>query len=381
MSCMTAVEPGYIALFRSGELERRAKALESRLASCDICPRQCKVNRLQDETGFCHSGHLPIVSFICAHRGEEPAISGTNGSGTVFFGNCNMRCVYCQNYQISQNWRKQKTNETDCHTLAVNMIRLQDELKCHNINFVSPSHFVPQIVRSIGEAVPIGLHIPIVYNTSGYDSLDTIKELDGIVSIYLPDLRYASDREARRYSQAKAYVAHARQAIKEMHRQVGDLVIDKNGLAQRGLVVRLLILPNRLAEVEESLQWIASELSPSVTVSIMSQYSPQHKAPHIPLLSRRISPTEYESVLRRLSDLSMENGGLQGVESSDYYLPDFERKGHPFDTVSQEVQDSSCQKFEGVPQFKNSPKNGGLRGLNTAANTDSPRPIRGRNDH
>ncbi|MFA5367997.1 MAG: radical SAM protein [Dehalococcoidia bacterium] len=329
---MTIIEPGYIALFRSGELERRAQALEARLVCCDICPRKCKVNRLEDERGFCRSGRLPIVASVCAHRGEEPVLSGTNGSGTIFFGNCNMRCAYCQNYQISQNWRSQKSNEIQCKSLAENMIRLQDDLKCHNINFVSPSHFVPQIVRALVEAVPMGLHIPIVYNTGGYDSLDTLKELDGIVDIYLPDIRYADDSVAKRYSQAKDYVENNRAAIKEMYRQVGDLVVDENGLARRGLIVRHLILPNTLAGSEESLEWIAKELSPSVTVSVMSQYSPQHKAPHIPLLSRRISPTEYESVLKSLSNLGMENGWIQELESSDHYLPDFERKSHPFDT-------------------------------------------------
>ena len=330
---MTVIEPGYIALYRSGELERRAEALEARLASCDICPRQCRVNRLQDEPGFCHSGHLPIVSAVCTHQGEEPAISGTNGSGTIFFGNCNMRCAYCQNHQISQNWRKQKSNEIYCRTLAANMIHLQNDLKCHNINFVSPSHFVPQMVRAIAEAVPMGLRIPIVYNTGGYDSVDTLKELYGIVSIYLPDIRYADNRTAKKYSQAPDYVKHNRDAIKEMYRQVGDLVVDKNGLAQRGLIVRHLILPNRLAGSEESLAWLAEELSPSVTVSIMSQYSPQHKAPHIPLLSRRISLAEYDAVLHLLSELGLENGWTQELESSDNYLPDFEREGHPFDAA------------------------------------------------
>ena len=330
---MTVIEPGYIALYRSGELERRAEALEARLASCDICPRQCRVNRLQDEPGFCHSGHLPIVSAVCTHQGEEPAISGTNGSGTIFFGNCNMRCAYCQNHQISQNWRKQKSNELYCRTLAANMIHLQNDLKCHNINFVSPSHFVPQMVRAIAEAVPMGLRIPIVYNSGGYDSVDTLKELDGIVSIYLPDIRYAEDRTAKKYSQAPDYVTHNRQALKEMYRQVGDLVVDKNGLAQRGLIVRHLILPNRLAGSEESLAWLAEELSPSVTVSIMSQYSPQHKASKIPLLSRKISVAEYEFVIDLLANLGLENGWTQELESSDNYLPDFEREGHPFDAT------------------------------------------------
>ena len=371
---MTAIEPGYIPLSRSGELERRAEALEARLASCDICPRNCKVNRLHNETGFCHSGFLPIVSSVCAHRGEEPAISGQRGSGTVFFGNCNMRCVYCQNYQISQSWREQKSNEIDCKALAANMLYLQDDLKCHNINFVSPSHFVPQMVRAIAEAAPMGLHIPIVYNTGGYDSLDTLKQLDGIIDIYLPDIRYADNKTARKYSQAPDYVVHNRAAIKEMYRQVGDLVVDKNGLAQRGLIVRHLILPNGLAGSEESLEWISGELSPAVTMSVMSQYSPQHRAHKIPLLSRKISVAEYEGVVGVLFRLSMENGWLQELSSSDTYLPDFEREGHPFDTDPKEVQETlSCREFEGVPHsIKKSPKNGGLRGLNITEDKSSP---------
>jgi len=324
------MEPGYIALYHSGELERRAQALESRLASCDICPRQCRVNRLQSETGYCHSGRLPIVSAVCAHHGEEPPISGTRGSGTIFLGNCNMRCVYCQNYQISQNWEKQKSREVDCRTLAERMLYLQDELGCHNINFVSPSHFVPQLLRAVVEAVPMGLRLPLIYNTNGYDSITSLKELEGVISIYLPDLRYASDRWAKKFSHVPDYVTRVRQAIKEMYRQVGDLVIDESGLAQKGLIVRHLILPNGLAGSEESLTWLVRELSPTVTVSIMSQYMPLHRASRIPLLSRRISVDEYETVVRLLTELGIENGWMQEIGAAEEYLPDFEREGHPF---------------------------------------------------
>ncbi|MDY6893625.1 MAG: radical SAM protein, partial [Chloroflexota bacterium] len=211
---MISIEPGYISLCRSGELKRRAEALEARLASCDICPRECGVNRLEGEHGFCHSAYLPIVCTICAHQGEEPAISGNRGSGTVFFGNCNMRCVYCQNYQISQDWEKQKSREMDFRKLAEGMVYLQDELGCHNINFVSPSHFVPQLVRAVLEAVSMGLRVPLVYNSNGYDSLATLRELEGIIDVYLPDLRYASDIWAQRLSQAPEYVVCARSAIK-----------------------------------------------------------------------------------------------------------------------------------------------------------------------
>jgi len=324
------MEPGYIALYNSGELERRAQALEARLASCDICPRECRANRLQNEPGYCHSGRLPVISAVCAHHGEEPALSGTRGSGTVFFGNCNLRCIYCQNHQVSQNWKKQRSNEIDCHTLAEKMLYLQDRLGCHNINFVSPSHFVPQLLRAVVEAVPMGLRVPLVYNSSGYDSIASQKELDGVISIYLPDLRYASDKWAKKFSHAPYYVARARQAIKEMYRQVGDLVVDKSGLAQKGLIVRHLILPNGLADSEESLTWLVRELSPTVTVSIMSQYMPMHRASRVPLLSRKITIDEHEAVLKLVNDLGTENGWAQEMGAAEEYLPDFERQGHPF---------------------------------------------------
>ena len=324
------MEPGYVKLYHSGELERRAQALEARLASCDICPRECRVNRLKNEPGYCHSGRLPIVSAVCAHNGEEPAISGTRGSGTVFFGNCNMRCVYCQNYQISQNWKKQRSNEMDCRTLAEKMLYLQDGLGCHNINFVSPSHFIPKLLRAVAEAVPLGLRVPLVYNSSGYDSIASLKELDGVISIYLPDLRYASDRWAKKFSHTPYYVGQARRAVQEMYRQVGDLVVDESGLAKKGLIVRHLILPNGLAGSEESLAWLVRELSPTVTVSIMSQYIPMHRASRVPLLSRKITSEEHEAVFKLIADLGIENGWVQEIAAAEEYLPDFEREGHPF---------------------------------------------------
>ena len=327
---MKPQELKYISLYHSGELKRRAERLEARLVSCDICPRECGVNRLEGKLGFCHSAYLPIVAAVCAHHGEEPVLSGSRGSGAIFFGNCNMRCVYCQNYQISQDWKRQQSKEADFHTLAESMLYLQDELRCHNINLVSPSHFVPQLVRAVLEAVPMGLKIPLVYNTNSFDSIETLKELDGIISIYLPDLRYASDTWAEKFSQAPGYVAQARQAIKEMYRQVGELVVDEFGLAQRGLIVRHLILPNRLAGSEDSLAWLAGELSPTVTVSIMSQYLPLYRAQRIPLLSRTISVSEYAAILKLLDELGLENGWMQEMGASENYLPDFEREGHPF---------------------------------------------------
>jgi len=331
---MGTVEPGYIALYRSGEMERRVRALEARLSSCDICPRECGKNRLMSERGFCHSAYLPIVSAFCAHHGEEPAISGSKGSGTIFFGNCNLRCVYCQNHQISQDFKAQKSKAMDFHTLAEHMLYLQDELGCHNINFVSPSHFVPQLVRAVLEAVPMELRLPLVYNTSSYDSVKTLRELDGIVSIYLADLRYASNEWGQKFSHASDYVERAREAIKEMYRQVGNLIVDDEGIARKGLIIRHLILPNGLTGSCDSLTWLVNEISPAVTVSIMSQYFPAHRAGRFGLLDRQISMPEYTEVVELLNKLEIENGWVQEPGVTENYLPDFNREGHPFDTVA-----------------------------------------------
>lgn len=323
--------PKYVDLYHSGELARRVEALEARLARCNICPRQCFVNRVEGKRGVCRSGLLPVVSTVCAHRGEEPALSGTRGSGTIFFGNCNMSCVYCQNFQISQDPERQSTNEVSSTDLARSMVHLQDDLHCHNINLVSPSHFVPQIARAVLEAIPIGLHLPLVYNTGGYDFLETIKALEGIIDIYLPDLRYSSDRWAMRYSHAPMYVRSARAAVKEMYRQVGDLELDEEGVAVKGVIVRHLILPGNLAGSGDSLEWLANEVSPTITVSIMSQYFPTHKAREVPELSRTITDEEYSAVAEALERLGMENGWLQEMGADSNYRPDFDREQHPFE--------------------------------------------------
>ena len=327
---MNREEPGYIALYNSGGLSKRAEKLEKRLSECDICPRECGANRLAGKTGKCNSGLLPAVSSFCAHHGEEPVLSGTKGSGTVFFGNCNMRCVYCQNHQISQDPKAQQQNEIEPRVLAERMIHLQDSLGCHNINLVTPSHLVPQIVRALLYAVPLGLKIPLVYNTSSYDSTQTLRELDGVISIYLADLRYASDEYARKYSRVHHYMESSRSAIKEMYRQVGDLEVDEYGVARKGLIIRHLILPNDIAGSEESLRWLVDEISPQIAISIMSQYYPTHRAPKYPLLNRRISPSEYAEVVKMVERLGIVNGWMQGMQSSDNYLPDFQRGDNPF---------------------------------------------------
>ncbi len=315
--------PGYIALHRSGELERRVERLEARLGECDICPRECGADRLRGKVGSCNSAYLPIVSSVCAHHGEEPVLSGSRGSGTIFFGNCNLRCVYCQNHQISQDPETQQRYEVGTRVLAERMLYLQDGLKCHNINLVTPSHFVPQIVRAVLEAVPMGLRLPLVYNTSSYDSIETLRELDGIISIYLADLRYASNELGRKYSRVRHYADSSRAAIKEMYRQVGNLEVNDEGIARKGLIIRHLILPNGIAGSEDSLSWLVNEISPGVAVSIMSQYHPAHRAYRYRELNRRILPEEYAAVVRLVARLGMENGWMQGMESPEIYLPDF----------------------------------------------------------
>jgi len=324
------MQPSYIRLSSSGELSKRAELLTARLASCDICPRKCGVNRLEEERDFCHSGALPIVASYCAHLGEEPAISGMRGSGTIFFGNCNLHCVFCQNHQISQNWQKQQVNEVSIETLAGYMLELQAQ-GCHNINLVSPSHFVPQIVSALAIAIPMGLKLPLVYNTNAYDSLETLKELDGIIDIYLPDIKYSDDAKAIRYSNAPDYTSTSRQAIKEMFRQTGELILDADGTAQRGVIVRHLILPENIAGSKEALKWLAQEVSPEVTISLMSQYHPTHHASRFPQIARHISQAEYDDVMQALEESELENGWVQGMDAPQNYLPDFEKEGHPFE--------------------------------------------------
>jgi putative pyruvate formate lyase activating enzyme len=322
-------EPSYLFLYLSGELQRRVEVLEARLTDCDLCPHNCHVDR-RVKIGVCCSGMVPVVASICAHHGEEPPLSGTHGSGTVFFGNCNMKCVYCQNYQISQDKDYLLGKEMDNDMLAMQMISLQNEFGCHNINFVSPSHFVPQMVRAILTAVPLGLRVPIVYNTGGYDSVDVLKLLEGIVDIYLPDIRYADNAIAEKYSGIKNYVASNRAAIQEMYRQAGLLQGDADGIAQKGMIVRHLILPNRLAGSKESLTWLAKNVSPEVSISVMSQYFPTHRAGQFPQIARSINQEEYDEVLDLLDKLGMENGWIQGMEAPDNYRPNFQNEGHPF---------------------------------------------------
>ncbi|HAF12427.1 MAG TPA: radical SAM protein [Blastocatellia bacterium] len=329
--------PGYLKLFSRGELQRRVAALETLLERCTVCPRDCFNDRLRDEIAACYSGRLPIVSSYTAHFGEEPALVGTCGAGNIFFGNCNLRCTYCQNYQISQTHKQQLKNEITHERLADIMLELQAK-GCHNINFVSPTHFAPQMARSILLAAGGGLHLPIVYNTNAYDSVEVLHLLEGVVDIYLPDLKYAEDEAGYLYSKVSGYKDHARRAIKEMYAQVGDdLVFGEDGLLQRGLIIRLLVLPNDIGGVRESLEWIRDELSPRVAVSMMAQYYPTHQAAtnqRYLLLSRRITQTEWLRALTALDELGMENGWMQVFDGAAYYYrPDFSDSETPFKDI------------------------------------------------
>ncbi len=331
------MEPKFLELYRTGELKRRVERLENLLASCTVCPKDCGNNRLQDEIAACYSGRLPIVSSYTAHFGEEPVLSGTRGAGNIFFGNCNLRCVYCQNHQISQTWKTQKKNETTHERLAEMMLELQAK-GCHNIGFVSPTHFAPQMARAILIAAENGLKLPIVYNTNAYDSVEVLKLLDGIVDVYLPDLKYAENSVGFEFSKIRDYTTFARLAIKEMFRQTGDrLIFDEKGLLQKGLLIRLLVLPNDIAGIEENLRWIKEELSPKVAVSLMAQYYATNKAAtdaRYILLSRRISEREWFNAVSLLEDLEMEEGFMQEYESaSHYYRPDFTDAEKPFKDI------------------------------------------------
>ena len=327
----------YLTLLAANELEPRVRALESLLESCTVCPKLCGNDRLNDEIAACYSGRLPIVSSYTAHFGEEPCLSGTHGAGNIFFGNCNLRCVYCQNYQISQTWKEQRRNEVTHERLAGMMLELQDR-GCHNIGFVSPTHFAPQMARAILIASEKGLTLPIVYNTNAYDSVEVLRLLDGIVDVYLPDLKYADSDAGFQYSKVRDYREHARAAIKEMHRQMGDeLAFDENGLLRRGLLIRLLVLPNDIAGIEDSLRWIRDELSPKTAISLMAQYYATNKAAtddRYILLSRRISEGEWFDAVSLLEELGMEEGFMQEYESASYYYrPDFTDAEEPFKDI------------------------------------------------
>ncbi|MFZ5562641.1 MAG: radical SAM protein [Thermodesulfobacteriota bacterium] len=304
-----------------------------RLESCDLCPRKCGANRLAGEKGFCAlSGDwVPVASF-CAHRGEEPVLSGSAGSGTIFFSHCNLGCAYCQNHQISDNSADPGPSFVRIDELAQTLLVLQ-AMGCHNINFVTPTHVLPHIMAALEIALGRGLTLPLVYNCGGYENAEIIRLLDGIIDIYLPDFKYMDAALAGRYSSAPDYPAAAGAALKEMYRQTGSgLAIDpENGVACRGMIIRHLVLPGCTTNSLDVLEWIAAHLSPDVHLSLMSQYHPTAGAKKAgPPLDRTLRPDEYERISARAESLGFENGWFQEMESHDVYRPDFCRP-HPFE--------------------------------------------------
>ncbi|MBI5286425.1 MAG: radical SAM protein [Deltaproteobacteria bacterium] len=289
-----SANPSYIHLYETGELSRRIDALYRILEDCHLCPRRCGVNRLKGEKGVCRVGSLPMVSSFHPHFGEEKPLVGYYGSGTIFLTYCNLKCLFCQNYDISHLGHG---DEVSTEELGSMMVSLQRQ-GCHNINFVTPTHQVPQIISVLPYAIESGLDIPLVYNCGGYESVETIKLLDGIFDIYMPDFKYGDNEVARRLSNAPNYVEMAKASIKEMHRQVGNLVLDKRGIAQRGLLVRHLVLPEGLAGTREVMKFIATEISPNTYVNVMDQYRPCYKAFDHPPMNRRITQDEFEEAVR-----------------------------------------------------------------------------------
>jgi putative pyruvate formate lyase activating enzyme len=286
-------EPGYIKLYERGELGERIEKLYKILESCELCPRRCKVNRLEGEKGYCRSGSELVISSYGPHFGEEPPLVGRNGSGTIFLANCNLLCVYCQNYSISHLGYGEKTSINRAAEIILSLQRRG----CHNINLVTPTHFTPQLVKAVEASTEKGLRLPLVWNCGGYENVEVIKLLDDIVDIYMPDLKYSESEPAKRYSNTPDYFQHSREAVKEMHRQVGDLKLDERGIAHNGLLIRHLVLPNNLAGSEKVLKFISEELSKESYVNIMAQYRPCGKAYEYRELNRRPTPSEYYNVI------------------------------------------------------------------------------------
>lgn len=323
-------EPSYIKIFNSGEFRKRLPAADKILKSCTSCPRNCNVDRTSGEYGICQSGDLPVVSSYTPHFGEEPVLSGTRGAGNIFFGNCNLRCVFCQNYVISQNYKVERINEVSHDRLAQIMIELQNR-DCHNIGLVSPTHFTVPILKSIYLAVEKGLRLPIIYNTNGYDSVEMLRLYDGVIDIYLPDFKWGENSVGKTYSRVSDYFDKVKPAIKEMYRQVGSELVYEDGVVVRGLIIRHLVMPNSLAETENVFRFISEELDKQVHISLMAQYYPANKAEKYPLISRNISYSEYTRATEMLDKFGLENGWVQEMESKESYRPFFEEtRDDPF---------------------------------------------------
>lgn len=293
----------------------------SLLENCELCPRKCKVNRLKGNKGYCKVTDKILIAYFGKHFGEEPPISGDNGSGNIFFSSCNMRCVFCQNYQISHSL---KGKEFSIDELVEIFFDLKEQ-GCHNINLVSPTPYVPMILCAIEKAREKGLNLPFVYNTNAYENEETIRLLNGYIDIFLPDFKYWSPVIALKLSDAKDYPQNAARAILEMKRQVGDLII-KNNVGERGLIIRHLVLPNNLAGSKQVLNWILTHLGNKTFLSLMSQYYPLHNAHQYPMISRRLKKEEYNELIDFLIQNGFENVFIQEEESASLLIPDFEKE-------------------------------------------------------
>jgi putative pyruvate formate lyase activating enzyme len=313
----------------AGDFAERLNQADEILKSCTSCPRNCLADRTNGELGTCQSGDKPIVSSYTLHFGEEPVLSGTKGAGNIFFGNCNLRCDYCQNFVISQNPKAEIKNEVSLERLSEIMLDLQN-MNCHNIGLVSPTHFTVPILKSIKLASDKGLNLPIIYNSNGYDSVEMLKLYKDVVDIYLPDFKYGNNDYGRRYSKVPDYFDKSRLAIKEMYGQVGSELVYDNGVVVRGLIIRHLVLPNDLAESEEVFKFIA-ELDPKIHISLMAQYFPTNHAEKNILLNRTVRHSEFDRVTELLHKYGLENGWIQEMESQEFYRPKFdESREDPF---------------------------------------------------
>jgi len=298
------------------------------LSNCVCCPRNCGINRLEGKVGYCRIPAKIKISHAGLHFGEEPPISGTKGSGTIFFAGCNLRCVFCQNFQISQEFKQHPSRELTVSELADEMLRLQG-MGAHNVNFVSPSHMIFQMADAIVEAKQRGFSLPIAYNTNGYDSVDALKQICGLIDIYLPDIKYMDDKLGKELSGVEDYSKVIPGVLTEMLDQVGHLQTDDNGIATRGVLVRHLILPGHLDNSYECMQEL-TDISTDFFVSIMSQYSPQYKACDYPVINRKLTSAEYDEITDYALDLGLENAFVQELDSQENYLPDFNQE-KPFD--------------------------------------------------
>jgi len=320
--------PSYKKISAEDFTERLSRANEI-IKKCTSCPRNCLADRTIGELGTCQSGDNPIVSSYALHFGEEPGLSGTNGAGNIFFGNCNLRCDYCQNFEISQRPSTEKLNGVSTERLADIMIELQNK-NSHNVGLVSPTHFAVPILKSIKLACDKGLNLPIIYNTNGYDSVEILKLYKDVIDIYLPDFKYGNNQYGRRYSKVQDYFDKCRVAISEMYEQVGSELVYKNKVVVRGLIIRHLVLPNDLAESEEIFKFI-SELDSKIHISLMAQYYPTNRSEKNILLNRAIRHSEFERATELLYKYGLENGWIQELESNDFYRPDFnEDREDPF---------------------------------------------------